>query len=73
LKVLSHRLFERPDDFAALLPGSLTVPFSTADLADAIAKPRRLAQQMTYCMRKMGVLKPAGKRGRAVLYSRASI
>ena len=62
-------LLATPDDAASLLP-DLPEPFDTADLAAAGGWDRRLAQQMTYCLRSMGVLETVGRRGRAVLYRR---
>ena len=63
-------LLQTPEDAAALLP---PVPelFDTAELAAAERCSRRLAQQMTYCLRSMGALETQGRRGRAVLYRRA--
>ena len=58
-----------PDDAAALLP-ELPDPFDTAELAAAGGVTRRLAQQMTYCLHAMDVLRTDGRRGRAVLYRR---
>jgi hypothetical protein len=60
-------LLARPADAAALLP-PLPELFDTRDLAHATGCTRRLAQQMTYCLRALGVLTAAGKRDRAVLY-----
>lgn len=57
-----------PDDAAQLLPPSLPKLFDTAELAEAAAIERRLAQQMTYCLRAMGVLQTAGKRGNATVH-----
>jgi hypothetical protein len=54
-------------DAAALLP-ALPDPFDTAELAAAANCPRRLAQQMAYCLRALGALEPTGKRGGAALY-----
>ena len=71
LAVVDRRLFESPADLAALLPPGLAEPFTTADLARALAKPRRLAQRMAYCLRGLGVLEAVGKRGNAILYTRA--
>jgi hypothetical protein len=68
LDVVSRHRFETPESLAPLLPDSLPEPFTTADLAAAIGRPRRLAQKMAYCLREMGTIDPAGKRGRAVLY-----
>jgi hypothetical protein len=66
----SHR-FGAPDDAARLLPAALPELFDTAELAAAAGIDRRLAQQMAYCLRAMGVLDTAGKRGGAVLHRRA--
>jgi hypothetical protein len=67
----SHRI-AGPADAAELLPASLPEPFDTAELAAAAGIDRRLAQQMTYCLRAMGVLEIAGKRGGAVLHTRCA-
>jgi hypothetical protein len=72
LDVVSRHRFETPESLAPLLPASLPAPFTTADLAAAIGRPRRLAQKMAYCVREMGIIEPAGKLGRAVLYVPAS-
>jgi hypothetical protein len=58
-----------PDDAAALLP-ELPERFDTAELAAAGGVTRRLAQQMTYCLRAMDALSVDGRRGRAVVYRR---
>jgi hypothetical protein len=57
-------------DAAALLPAGLPDAFDTAELAEAAGIPRRLAQQMTYCLRAMGVLEAGGRRGRSLLHIR---
>jgi hypothetical protein len=54
-------------DAVALLP-RLPEVFDTADLATAAGCPRRLAQQMAYCLRALGAFEQTGKRGRAALY-----
>jgi hypothetical protein len=63
----SHRI-AGPADAARLLPAELPELFDTAELARAGGFDRRLAQQMTYCLRALGVLEPAGKRAGAVLH-----
>lgn len=60
------------EDAAALLPPCLPESFDTAELAEAAAITRRLAQQMTYCLRAMGVLEITGNRQRAHIYRHAS-
>ena len=60
-------------DVAALstfLPDELPEPFTTSDLASAVDRPIRLAQQMAYCLRHCAAIEPIGKRGNAVEYHR---
>jgi hypothetical protein len=73
LEVVGHRLFETPADMRALVPNALDEPFTTAELAAAIVKPRWLAQKMAYCLREMGAIAQVGKRGNAILYARAAV
>lgn len=56
------------DDLIGLLPHDLPEPFTTADLAEGTARPRRMAQQLAYCLRKTGAIEMVGKRGNAVEY-----
>ena len=60
----------RPGDAARLLPPGLPELFDTAQLAEAAGIERRLAQQMTYCLRAIGVLETTGKRGNAIVHRR---
>ena len=54
---------------AALLPADLAAEFTTADLAAALGRPRRLAQQMAYCLRGAGAVSAVGKQGNAIVYA----
>ena len=56
------------DDLAALLPPGLPDTFTTADLAAALGRPRRIAQQMAYCLRRAKAIVEVGKRGNTVEY-----
>jgi len=71
VQVVDQRLFETPADVGALIPSGLAEPFTTAELAATLGAPRRLAQKMAYCLREMGAIETAGKRGNAILYTRA--
>ena len=71
LAVGQSSVFAAPADYAALLPAALPKVFDTGELAAGIQAPRHLAQQMAYCLRALGLLQAAGKRGRAVLYCRS--
>jgi hypothetical protein len=62
-----------PEDAAALLPAQLPESFDTAELAEAAAITRRLAQQMTYCLRAMGMIEISGARRRAHVYRRTQV
>jgi hypothetical protein len=66
---LDQKRFNTPAELGELLPPTLTEPFTTSDLAAAIARPRRLAQRMAYCLRKMNVIEAAGKEGNTILYT----
>jgi hypothetical protein len=70
LEVVGRQKYETPQDLLSLLPAELPETFTTVDLAVALHRPRRLAQQMTYCLRKLDLLSVVGKRDRSVLYSR---
>jgi len=72
LDVVGRRLFESPKDMGTLVPSELSEPFTTAELATAIRRPRRLAQRMAYCLRGMNVITLVGKRGKAFLYARSA-
>lgn len=69
LEVLEQRRFQRPADLLSLLPTGLPDPFSTADLAAALSRPRHLAQKMAYCLREMGAISAVAKQGNAILYT----
>ena len=68
IEVVGRRIFEKPSDFAGMIPEDLSSPFSTKHLADAIHQPRWLAQKMAYCLRNMGAIDVVGKDGNSLLY-----
>ncbi|MBN1428651.1 MAG: hypothetical protein JXB07_09705 [Anaerolineae bacterium] len=69
VEVLDRHLFQRPADFLPLLPDNLPQPFTNRSLAQALRQRVSVAQKMTYCLVKMGVLQTVGKQGNAHLYS----
>lgn len=70
IEVAERHTFGSPAALASLLPEGLPPGFTTADLAAALPCHRRLAQQMTYCLRETGVIGMVGKEGNAIVYSR---
>jgi hypothetical protein len=70
LEVVEVVTFAAAADFLRLIPADLAEPFTSRELAQAIGCDARVAQRATYCLRRMGAITPAGKRGRAWVYSR---
>jgi hypothetical protein len=68
LAVLERVVFASPGDYGRLLPLNLPVAFTVRDLAAGLGLQPRLASKMAYCLRQMGVIALAGRRGRAYLY-----
>jgi hypothetical protein len=73
LETVSSISLRGASDLFQLLP-DLQLPrkFDTAQLAQAIERPRWFAQKVAYCLRHTGGLKLAGKSGNSQLYSRAA-
>lgn len=71
LEVIGSHIFEQPADLLALVPAALPDPFTPMQLASALNRPAWLARRMAYCLREMGMLTLAGKRGRSNLFARA--
>ena len=68
LAVIDRVTFAAPADFRRFIPRDLPQPFTSGELAAALDRPLMLAQKITYCLRRMGVIEPLGRRGHAVLY-----
>ncbi len=69
LEVTGRLELSTPEDCQALLPADLPAEFTSRDLAAAMREPVYRARRMAYCLRAMGVLQTAGRRGNAYLYS----
>jgi hypothetical protein len=70
LEIHNEIRFESSADLASMIPSGLEEPFTTETLAAAIDRPRRLAQQMTYCLRTTDTIQIAGKTGNTLRYVR---
>jgi hypothetical protein len=68
VEVVDSMILRQLEDLAALLPEGLPGVFTTADLAEGLGRSIRLAQQMAYCLRKVGVVVVVGKRGNSIEY-----
>jgi len=70
IEVVDRVPLDTPAALGRLLPPGLDGEFTTSELAEALRRPRRLAQQMAYCLRATGVIEPVNKRANAVVYAR---
>jgi hypothetical protein len=59
-----------PADYIALIPSALPQEFLTSDLAEALGRPRDLAQKVAYCLRNCGLIEKVGSNGNAIVYSK---
>jgi hypothetical protein len=62
--------FQHPGDFLAVVPSALEEPFTTAELAHAIRRPRRVAQRIAYCLREMGTITAIDRTREGIHYVR---
>jgi len=68
LKVFDRIVFEDSRDFQAFLPKELDGYFTNKVLALKRGISIKLAQKITYCLRKMGAISIAGKKGNELLF-----
>ncbi|MBV9310556.1 MAG: hypothetical protein JOZ73_06985, partial [Solirubrobacterales bacterium] len=70
IEVLDRVEVRGPGDVVRMLPALPPDPFSTRELASALSCNVLLAQRTAYCLRMMGIIEAAGKRGRTPLHRR---
>jgi len=70
LQVLHSATFAAPADLLTLLPANLPNPFTNRELAAAMNGRMRLAQQITYTLRRCELLTISGKQGKAYCFER---
>jgi hypothetical protein len=68
IDVLEKIQFSEKRDFIRFLPRTLNQPFTNKILAEERGDSVYLVQKMTYCLRKMGLLREIGKRGNELLF-----
>jgi hypothetical protein len=72
LEVIESVIFTGRQDFRALLPDDLPSQFTTGELAARLRVRKSLAGKLVYTLKQLEILIPAGKRGRAPLYTVSS-
>jgi hypothetical protein len=70
VEVLDQVVLRTSQDILAALPALPAEPFSTRELATLLRCSTQLAQRTLYCLRTIGLVEPAGKRGHAPLHVR---
>jgi hypothetical protein len=70
LKVNDRILFQNKTDYLKILPESLNKFFTNRELAKLVKISVITARQITYCLRKGGVVRLAGKHKRELLYQK---
>lgn len=68
LEVVERHTFDTTGSLVSLLPEELGKTFTTADMATGLGCPRRLAQQMAFCLREAGAIADCGRSGNARIY-----
>jgi hypothetical protein len=69
--VLDRITLRTAEDVVAALPDLPREPFTTRELAAVLGCGTLLAQRTIYCLKAIGIVEPAGKRGRAPLHALA--
>lgn len=72
LEVVGTIRIDLPADLLGLLPEGLPSPFTTADIAAASRRSKRLSMRAAYCLSKSGATRPVGRAGRLITYEAAS-
>jgi hypothetical protein len=67
--VLDRITLRTAEDVLAALPALPHEPFTTRELASVLGCGTLLAQRTVYCLRAIGLVEAAGKRGRAPLHA----
>src|SRR5665647_393828 len=70
LKVNDRILFQTNADYLKILPEGLKDVFTNRELAKLAKISVRTARQITYCLRKSGVVGLAGKNGRELVFQK---
>ncbi len=70
LKVNDRILFQTKADYLKILPEDLKEVFTNRELAKLSKISLRTARQITYCLRKSGVVRLAGKNGRELVFQK---
>jgi hypothetical protein len=68
LKVNDRALFQTKTDYLKIMPAGLDRVFTNKELANLAKVPLRTARQITYCLRKGGVIRLVEKKRREMVF-----
>ncbi len=68
LEVYERYEFNSRDDFIRFLPEDLPRPFSNKHLAQSLGRSVHVARKVTYCLKKIGLIREVGKKGNELLF-----
>ncbi len=68
IQVLETITFKNKHDFLRFLPTDLEQPFTNQGLTERLGGSIHAMRQMTYCLKKMGLIEQAGKQGNQQLF-----
>jgi hypothetical protein len=68
INVNSRTLFKNEKDFQRFLPNYLIEPFTNKEFAKLSGVSINFARRITYCLRKMGAITSAGKKGKELIF-----
>ena len=70
MKVNDRILFQTKADYLKILPEGISEVFTNRELAKLAKISVRTARQITYCLKKGGVIRLAGKNGRELVFQK---
>lgn len=72
LEVCECHRFNTSHDFIKFLPEDLPRPFSNKHLAHSLGRSVHIARKLSYCLKKMGLIREVGKKGNELLFEISS-
>lgn len=66
--VIEKTSFKEKKDFLIFLPKGLQSEFTNKQLANSLGVPIEKSRKVTYCLKKMGLIRECGKNGRELLF-----
>lgn len=72
ISIVERRTLSTINDWGAFLPPGLPAGFTNQQLQQTLGISARLANQMTYCLRKIGIINLSGKHSRSHVFTRTT-